>query len=92
VPSSGAGSRPPDWPAFLAEAGEVLPLLAECCFDAVGRFAELEALAAGTPMAGAVAAIRDHVKGFRFASAHAALSRLVETAVAPNSSGERDPA
>jgi signal transduction histidine kinase/CheY-like chemotaxis protein len=70
--------RPLDWPVFKARAESLLPLLAQARFDAIGGFAELEALAVGTPLAGKLAALRPDLESFHFAQARTMLARLVE--------------
>jgi len=68
-----------DWPTFKMHAEALLPLLAGAKFTAVDRFAELEALAAGTPLATKLAAIRPDLAAFRFLPAYAALMQILET-------------
>lgn len=77
VPSD--ATCPLDWSAFAVRAAALLPLLAEAKYDAIGRFAELEALAAGTPLAADLAGIRADLEAFRFAQVGTALKQLLET-------------
>jgi PAS domain S-box-containing protein len=74
-----AAPRPLDWPAFQAQTEALLPLLAQGKFDALDRFAALEALAAGTPLAGELAEIGRQLQAFRFAEAHQNLTRMIAT-------------
>lgn len=55
------------------------PLLAEGRYDAVAAFAEIAALAAGTPLADALQAIEPDIRALRFAAAREALIRLLQT-------------
>jgi len=75
-------TQPVDWPAVRARIEALLPLLANARFSAIDAFAELQALAAGTPLAGELAKIAPDLQAFRFAAAQAALTRLLETPTA----------
>ena len=74
-----APSHPLDWPTFKTQVEALLPLLADSKFTAIDRYAELEALVAGTPLAVELAAIRPDVADFHFAPARAALLQLLKT-------------
>jgi two-component system, sensor histidine kinase and response regulator len=80
-----------NWPAFKHQAEILLSLLAEAKFTSVDRFAQLEALVAGTPpatnlatdlateLAAELATIRPDIANFHFARARAALEQLLKT-------------
>ncbi len=70
-------SRSVDWPALRALVEELLPLLAGARYDAIERFAALESLLEGTPLADELEGIRLDVQAFRFAEARAALRSML---------------
>ncbi len=77
APEAEADAPPLDWPAFRERASALLPLLEQAKFAAVDGFAELEAMVAGTPLAGELAAMRPDVDAFRFDNVHQALTRIL---------------
>jgi hypothetical protein len=79
TPPVSVAATPPDWPVFVEKVHALLPLLEQSSFDAVARFADLEAWAAGTSLAAALAEIHPAIQGVRFSQAHAALLLLLES-------------
>jgi PAS domain S-box-containing protein len=76
-PATAAGAL--DEAACKAQIAALLPLLEKSRFEAIDSFARLEALAAGSPLADALAALRPQLQAFRFAPVHAALLRWLTT-------------
>lgn len=83
IPAPETPPRPLDWPAVRDRIQALLPLLEQGKFDALDRFAELEARVTGTTLADPLAAIRSDVQAFRFEQARDALARLAATPPAP---------
>lgn len=69
--------RPLDWPVFVAEAQALLPLLAHARFDALERFAALQSMVAGTPLADELASLRPRLESFCFHEVYSALEEMI---------------